>query len=248
MNIFNRIVMILLILLLLALVILIMILPVTVGDVALGGVATFQELIQSYQFFTIMLLFCGLLIIFLLLLLWLELRRPQIKTVRLNLAKDGDVQLGVQSVAQSLEYRIDELAGVRKVETQVLSHGRDVTVKLNLDTSPAVDVPALSEQVVELARRIVEEQLGLRIRGKVHINIRHEPYPRGTMPVLAQAERDARRAPRGAMPVTRVATQASSAPAAEESRLLEAGGVEASPAVGDVAPPDAEAQGDSRGQ
>lgn len=185
MNIFNRIVMVLLILALFALVVLLLLFPREVAVVIQTAMGNAQELLNTGQFFIIFVAICGVVLLFLLVLLWLELRHPQLKTVHIAAAKSGDAQLGIQSVAQSLENRIDELAGVRKVEARVASHNKDVEVLLNLDTSPSVNVPTLSDQIVDLTRDIVEAQLGLKIRGKVRINVRHEPYPRGTM--LGQA-------------------------------------------------------------
>ena len=187
MNIFNRVVMVLLILAKFALVVLLLLFPRDVALIIQGAMASTLELLNTGQFFVIFVAICGIVLLVLLILLWLELRHSQLKTVRITAAKSGDAQLGVQSVAQSLENRIDELAGVRKVEAQVASHGKDVEVLLNMDTSPSVNVPMLSDQIVELTRNIVETQLGLKIRGKVRINIRHEPYPRGAMLAPAAA-------------------------------------------------------------
>jgi uncharacterized alkaline shock family protein YloU len=186
-NIFNRIVMVLIILALFALVVLLLLFPREVALVIQGAMASTLDLLNTGQFFVIFVAICGIVLLVLLILLWLELRHSQLKTVRITAAKSGDAQLGVQSVAQSLENRIDELAGVRKVDAQVASHGKDVEVLLNMDTSPSVNVPMLSDQIVELTRNIVETQLGLKIRGKVRINIRHEPYPRGAMLAPAAA-------------------------------------------------------------
>ncbi len=187
MNIFNRIAMVLIILALFALVVLLLLFPREVALVIQGAMASTLDLLNTGQFFVIFVAICGIVLLVLLILLWLELRHSQLKTVRITAAKSGDAQLGVQSVAQSLENRIDELAGVRKVDAQVASHGKDVEVLLNMDTSPSVNVPMLSDQIVELTRNIVETQLGLKIRGKVRINIRHEPYPRGAMLAPAAA-------------------------------------------------------------
>ncbi|MBC7236858.1 MAG: hypothetical protein H5T69_13545 [Chloroflexi bacterium] len=81
-----------------------------------------------------------------------------------------------------MEYRIDELPGVRSANTHIVSRGRDVDVAIDLDTSPSVNIPVLTDQIVNLAHEIVEKQLGVKIHGKVNIRVRHEPYPRGTMP------------------------------------------------------------------
>ena len=181
MNVFNRIVMILAILVALALVIFLMIQPLTAAGFARTYVALFEESVFNDQFYFVYLVALGIVTFVLLLLLWGEMRRARQKTVRIR-TQGGKVQLGIQSVAESLEYRIDELAGARKVQPKVRSRGRDVDVTIDLDTSPSVNVPVLTEQITDLVHDIVQGQLGVKIHGKVQVNVRHEPYPRGTMP------------------------------------------------------------------
>ncbi len=182
MRVFNRVVMILSILVWIALVVYVMILPLDAVYYARTGLDYFEKRIFDDQFFYTFLASGGGLLLILLLLFWLEIRRVRRKTVRVKTKGKGNAHLGIQSVAQSLEYRIDELAGVRKVEPRITSRGRDVEVALDLDTSPSVNLPVLTDQIMRLCHDIIEGQLGIKIRGKVNINISHEPYPRGTMP------------------------------------------------------------------
>ena len=182
MRVFNRVVMILGILLLIALVAYIMILPPDAVFFAQQGLDSFRQWLVTDESFYVFPIAGGALLLILLILLWLEVRSPRRKTVRISTKGNGDAQLGVHSVAQSLEYRIDELAGVRKVVSRIVSRGKDVEVYLDLDTSPSVNIPVLTDQIVDLVHDIVEGQLGIKIHGKVGINIKHEPYPRGTMP------------------------------------------------------------------
>ncbi|MBN1401272.1 MAG: alkaline shock response membrane anchor protein AmaP [Anaerolineae bacterium] len=199
MNIFNRIIMILAILIGLALAIFLMLQPLTVVDFVRTWIEVFAESIFDDQFFLIYEIALGVLAFVLVLLLWGEIRRGRRKTVRIR-TKDGRVRLGVQSVIESLEYRIDELAGVRKVQSKVRSRGGDVEVAIDLDTSPSVNVPVLTSQITQLVRDIVEGQLGVKIRGKVQVNVRHEPYPRGTMPSTGPLGGEALSTPPGPEP------------------------------------------------
>lgn len=181
MNVFNRIVMVLAILVALLVATYVMVDPYGAVMLTRDGLDVFEQLIYQDQFYNFFLLGLGGLDLLLLILLWLELRRGRRRTARIR-TKRGAAELGIQSVAQSLEYRIDELAGVRKVRTHIVSHGRDVSIRVDLDTSPSVNIPVLTDQIANLCHDIVEGQLGIRIHGKVQINVKHEPYPRGTMP------------------------------------------------------------------
>ncbi len=201
MNTFNRIVMVLGILFWIAVVTYVVLLPLDAVGVARLGLDVFEQSLFDDQFFTIFLAVSGGILFLMLVLLVLELRRPRRRTVRIKTQGRGNAQLDVESVTQSLEYRVDELAGVRQVRTHIRSRGKDVDVSLDLDTSPSVNIPVLTDQVVSLAQDIVEGQLGLKIHGQVRVNIKHEPYPRGTMPVATPQERDASARPALVEPV-----------------------------------------------
>jgi len=215
MNAFNRIVMVLGIIVWIAIVAYVVLLPLDAVGVARSALDIFERSLFDDVFFTYFLIGCGVVLLILLVLLWLELRRPRRRTVRIRTQGPGNAQLDVESVAQSLEYRIDELSGVRQVRTHVKSRGKDVEVSLDLDTSPSVNIPVLTEQVVNLARDIVEDQLGLKLHGKVRVNVKHEPYPRGTMPVTRAQERESGAHPALVEPVLPRATERPAAKPAE---------------------------------
>jgi hypothetical protein len=187
-NILNRVLMILSILVLIALIAFIVVRPDLANDYAKTGVAylgdstTFPNSTAGNQAYTIFVLAGGGALLILLILFVLEVRRPRRKTVRILTQNGGHAHLEVSSVAQSLEYRVDELAGVRQVKTRITSRGKDVDVALDLDTSPSVNIPVLTDQITALCHDIVEGQLGIRIHSRPIINIKHAPYPRGTMP------------------------------------------------------------------
>jgi len=182
MNVFNRIVIIVSILVWLAVLSFVATQPLEMIELAELNLDSFRDALFDPQFFYTFLGVVGGAGLVLLVLLWLEVRRPKRKVVRIKTTKGGKAYLGVQSVTQSLEYRIDELAGVRQVRPRITSLGRDVKVVIDLDTSPSVNLPVLTDQVVDLCHDIVEGQLGVKIHGKVEVDVSHAPYPRGTMP------------------------------------------------------------------
>ena len=182
MNVFNRIVMILSILAWIALVVFTMLDPLSVIYFASDNLAYSEQVIFDELTFYYFIAGAGVVLLVLLILLWLEIRHRRYKTVRIKGKGKGTGELSIDSVVQSLEYRVDELLGVRKVRPRVTSRGRDVAIVLDLDTSPTVNIPVLTEQVVKLCQDVVEGQLGLKIHGKVRVGITHEPYARGAMP------------------------------------------------------------------
>lgn len=182
MNILNRILVVIGLIVSIVLALSLILFPVSVIDGVRANLDALEQLLYSDRPFFIFIGVMALCAVVALVLLVLELRRPRKKTVLIHSEGDGQAELGVESIEQSLEYRIDELAGVREVNCKIRSRGRDAQVFVNLNTSPSVNIPVLTGQIMDLARDIVEGQLGVRIRGKVRVNVKHEPYPRGTMP------------------------------------------------------------------
>ena len=63
-----------------------------------------------------------------------------------------------------------------KVTPVIKPRRKDIDIELNLETTPDIDVPAKTEEVCQVAREVVEERMGLRLR-KIKVNMRHAPYP-----------------------------------------------------------------------
>jgi hypothetical protein len=53
-----------------------------------------------------------------------------------------------------------------------------VHVRLNVETGPEIDVPAKTEEISQVAKEVIEERMGLKLAGKLEINIKHAPYPK----------------------------------------------------------------------
>jgi len=124
------------------------------------------------------LLFTFLVWVFCAAILWLEVRRPRAKTIKVLKVSGGEAALTVDSIANRLEYNIDQLADVIKVKPSISSGRNGVKVDLELETSPEIEVPMKTEEVQQLAKDIVENRLGLKL-DSVRVVIRHAPYPQG---------------------------------------------------------------------
>jgi len=175
MNIFNRVVAVLLFVKLMIVVPIILILPAQIAGLAqryLGAVSSGLNLFHKAVLVLVgimVFIICGL-------VLYLEFRRPSRKRVRLQSATGGEVEVAIESIAQRLEYRVDQLPDVVKVRPEVKPRRSSVDVVLNLETSPDIDVPAKTEEVYQVAREVVEQRMGLKL-GKIQVNVKHAPYP-----------------------------------------------------------------------
>jgi hypothetical protein len=113
----------------------------------------------------------------LLALAWLmqELRRKQTPVVKMRLPSGGEAAVTADSISRRLAWHIDQLADVNSVTPAVRTRGNAVDIDLNLQTAPDVDVPMKTEEVVAVARDVIERQMGLQLN-KVKVNIEHAPF------------------------------------------------------------------------
>jgi len=109
-------------------------------------------------------------------MLYLELRRRKVSTVQVVTAEGSTAAVATDSVSQRLVHHIDRLADVVHVSPNVVGRGRTVHATLDLETTPDIDVPMKTDEVIAVAREVVEEQMGLQL-GRVHVRIRHAAYP-----------------------------------------------------------------------
>jgi hypothetical protein len=109
-------------------------------------------------------------------LLWLELRRRRTPVARVQVPVGGQAAVTADSVARRLAWHIDQLADVISVRPMVQTRGGVLDVHLSLETAPEVDVPMKTEEVMVVAREVIEQQMGLQLR-KLQVEIQHAPYP-----------------------------------------------------------------------
>jgi hypothetical protein len=184
MNVFNRLVMILLLFVLIIVTAVVAIAP----EQSLNLLATFFEWLRQgaanymssgdWAFFAASrVIVGGAIVIVCLVFLWLELRRPRKKTIRAQKLAGGEAHIAIDSIAQRLAYNIDQLPDVVKVSPRITGRSRGVDIDLVLETSPDIDVPMKTEEVIQVTREVVGERMGLRL-GKVQVKIKHAPYPK----------------------------------------------------------------------
>jgi hypothetical protein len=180
-NVFNRIVVVLLLLIGLLVAALLAVFPIQSLEVARQGLGLAAESLRGLEgtrFWVFMLARILLVLGAALvsgLLLWVELRPPRIKTVRVHNQAGDLAEVTADSVARRLTWHIDQLADVVGVVSQVYPHGRSVDVLLDLETAPDIDVPMKTQEVVACARDIIVERMGLQA-GKIQVRITHAPY------------------------------------------------------------------------
>jgi uncharacterized alkaline shock family protein YloU len=112
-------------------------------------------------------------------ILWMEVRRPRSRTIKVQKVSGGEAELTTDSIASRLEHNIDQLADVIKVKPAISAGRKGVRVDLDLETSPEIEVPMKTEEVQQLTKDIVENRMGLKL-DSVRVVIRHAPYRKAT--------------------------------------------------------------------
>lgn len=118
-----------------------------------------------------------IIVVTLLALAWLlqELRRKRTPVVKMRLPSGGEAAVTADSVGRRLAWHIDQLADVVSVTPTVRTRGNAVDLDLTLQTAPDVDVPMKTEEVIAVARDVIETQMGLQLN-RVKVSIEPTPY------------------------------------------------------------------------
>jgi hypothetical protein len=184
MNAFNRLVVIVLLILLVIITAIVAIVPDQTFWFLSETFDWLQDVVKGYMdspdrflFATGRVLVGGAVAFLCLVVLWLELRRPRKKTIRAQKLAGGEAYIATESIEQRLAYNIDQLPDVIKVNPRITGRSRGVDIDLLLETSPDVDIPMKTEEVIEVTREVIGERMGLKL-GKVMVKIKHAPYPR----------------------------------------------------------------------
>lgn len=114
-------------------------------------------------------------VILLALLLWAELSTMRRRGVRIHTADGGSAELDTSSIGRRLAWHLDQLAEVVTVVPAVRSRGNAVDIRLEIEAAPDVDIPLKTEEVVQVTREVVEQELGLRM-GRLDVRMRCAPF------------------------------------------------------------------------
>ena len=95
--------------------------------------------------------------------------------MRIRMPDGGNVELDTDSVGRRLQWHLDQVAEVITVAPFVSARGGDVDIRLEIETGPEVDIPMKTDELVEVTRMVVEQDMGLRL-GKLDVRLRCAPF------------------------------------------------------------------------
>ncbi|MFZ5918273.1 MAG: hypothetical protein ACOYZ7_15125 [Chloroflexota bacterium] len=180
MNAFNRLVVILLVLVLMITLTVFLVVPKPILTGSQKVAADFHAYLD--RFHDLFLLAVGVVVALVidllgLFFLYLEIRRPRVKAIKVQKVSGGDAVVSVDSIARRLTYHVDQLADVISVRPKISASGGGVEVDLEVEISPQIDIPMKDEEIRQVATQVVEEQMGLKLR-RIRPSFKDGPYPR----------------------------------------------------------------------
>lgn len=180
MNVFNRLVVILLLLVLMIGLTVFLIVPKSALSVIQDGAGNLIAELERFN--ELVLLAVGVILALIidligLFVLYLEIRRPRVKAIKVQKVSGGDAVVEVESIARRVSYHVDQLADVISVKPAISARGGGVEVELEVEISPEIDIPMKDEEIRQVTTQVVEEQMGLKLRG-IRPKFRDGPYPK----------------------------------------------------------------------
>nr|WP_290665716.1 alkaline shock response membrane anchor protein AmaP [Ardenticatena sp.] len=115
------------------------------------------------------------LVAFILLVLDLRPNTSQEVLLPVRSTEGGETVVSSNAVVRRLTFAIDQLDDVVDVEPQVKPKGDGAEVYLAVRTRPNIDVPMKDAEIKQVARQVLEEQIGLKVK-KLVVNIDHSPF------------------------------------------------------------------------
>jgi hypothetical protein len=174
MNIFNRVVLVILLLVAMVLCTLVLVLPLsTLRTIAFqaGNLADLLERVRPIALLPIGILLALILDLAGVLLIILEVRRPAAKSITVEQTSGGEVTLSIASIADQLKTEVGQLPDVLQARPRVSAKRNGVVVELDAKIAAEAGVPEKAERIVETMRRVVEQKMGLKLVRPPKVNI-----------------------------------------------------------------------------
>jgi hypothetical protein len=194
MNTFNRVVLVILLLAAMVLCSFVFVVPVQALRVLAqqaGGVADFFARVRPVVRLVVGILLAVIVNLVGILLIILEVRRPAARSISVEQASGGEVTLSIASIADQVKAEVNQLPEVLQAKPKVTAKRKGVVVELDAKIAAEAGVPGKAERIVETVRRVVEEEMGLKLARAPKVNIeavRQAPGTRVAEPPTAPSE------------------------------------------------------------
>ncbi|MBI4321538.1 MAG: hypothetical protein HY675_23845 [Chloroflexi bacterium] len=173
MNVFNRIVMVLLAL---AVSIVFIITAIIPEHIVFFGQLLFDNMVITPVDRIVLIIGAAFVTILALVLINAELRGERRKGVVLAQVAGARAELTTDSIGQRVRQEVELLSEVAQAVPSVASRGGSVDIQLVLLTTAGHEVPNKVSEVVQTVRKVVEQGMGVKV-GKLNVIIKYQPQP-----------------------------------------------------------------------
>ncbi|MCS6773711.1 MAG: hypothetical protein RMM31_04050 [Anaerolineae bacterium] len=133
--------------------------------------ALFAELTEVGRFAVRTLLALGWVALFAL-FIWLEVRRAGTPTVEVARYTGGNtIRVSTAAVADRVRENVATVEGILGTRVSVVGRDRAVEVKVDVFAERSVDLITKAEEIAALVRRVIQDELGLKLATKPQISI-----------------------------------------------------------------------------
>ena len=153
----------------------------------LSAVSDFIDRLNWYVRIPLAILFAVTVDIIIVFMIVAEFSWPRPRFIRVEKASGGEVKVSVASIADRVQYEVDQLPTILRSRPKVSAKGGGVLIELDVETAAGIDVPIKADQILDTIQTIVGEKLGLKMARPPKINLHTVAYPKS--PVMVKPER-----------------------------------------------------------
>ena len=107
-----------------------------------------------------------------LILMWLEIRRPRSRHVEVAKTSGGQIRIHTADVEERIQQQVDAISGIISARVHVSEKDRAVIAKLDVEAAPGTDLVGKGEEVAAVTRIAVQDQLGLKLKDRPLVTIK----------------------------------------------------------------------------
>lgn len=181
MNTVNRVLIVVLLLTLMALLTTLFVLPHIVLTGVGGWMVQWGEYLGGLQAQWLRLVL-GLLLSFIVdaliaFLIFLEVRRPRKRFIRVQQVAGGMATISTESIVQQLQHTLDPITNVIKVAPSVNAKRDKVQAIVDVEVKAGANVPAMATELMSVVQEVLTGNLGLHVYGQPEVRIKVAAVP-----------------------------------------------------------------------
>jgi|GEM_PF-1492664 len=116
-------------------------------------------------------------------LLWLELRKPDFRSVQvMRSTGSGRLRVSTKAITDRVRQRVDSLSGIINSTVEISAQNKAIAVHLDVLSAHDTDLVLKGEEIVGAVRNVVQDELGLKLFAKPVVTMKAAPAPKNIFP------------------------------------------------------------------